>query len=66
MIELFRTTGFVGLSPRAPYAVTADGSRFLMGAASMATFGADAGDASPKVVVTLNWTEELEARVPTN
>ena len=64
--ELFRTTGLVGLSPRAQYTVTADGTRFLMAAASVATSGADADDASPKVVVTLNWADELKARVPTN
>jgi hypothetical protein len=54
------------LSPRAQYAVTADGARFLMSAASVATSGAKAGNASPKVVVVLNWADELEARVPTN
>ena len=62
--ELFRTTGLMRASPRASYAVSADGSRFLMGAASMATSGAEAGDASPKVVVVQNWTQELLERVP--
>jgi len=64
--ELFLGTKAVarrGSSAR--YAVTADGHRFLMSAALLASSDASSDVvALPKVVVVLNWVEELKERVP--
>ena len=63
--ELFRGTRSPGGSPRARYAVTADGHRFLMSAAELvASETGSGGDADPKVIVVQNWIEELRERVP--
>ena len=61
--ELFRGGVYPGGPPRAKYAVTADGQRFLMSADLVASPGREAGT-GPKVVVVQNWVEELKARVP--
>ena len=61
--ELFQGGAYEGGSSRAKYAVTADGSRFLM-SASRATSTEMAGGTRPRVVVVQNWVEELKARVP--
>ena len=61
--ELFRGGVYLGGPPRAKYAVTADGQRFLMSADLVASPGREAGT-STKVVVVQNWVEELKARVP--
>ena len=56
-----------GRGASARYAVTADGQRFLMSAALLASGEASSGvGAGPKVVVVLNWVEELKERVPVN
>ena len=63
--ELFRGTANPGGSPRARYAVTADGQRFLMRADLVVSGDTDAGGGvGPKVIVVQNWVEELKARVP--
>ena len=65
--ELFRGTANPGGSPRARYAVTADGQRFLMRADLVVSGDTDAGGGvGPKVIVVQNWVEELKARVPVN
>ena len=49
-------------SPRARYAVTSDGQRFLMSARWLS---ADDGAAEgAQVNIVLNWVEELRQRVP--
>ena len=54
-----------GHGSSARYTVTADGQRFLMSASLLASSDARSGlGASPKVVVVLNWVEELKERVP--
>ena len=50
-----------GGSPRARYAVTSDGERFLMSARWL---GTDDGGEGPQVNIILNWTQELLERVP--
>ena len=60
---LFNGTNSPGGSPRARYAVTADGQRFLMSADLAAASQADEA-AGPQIQVVLNWVEELKARVP--
>ena len=57
--ELFRGGVYPGGSPRAKYAVTADGQRFLMSADLVASPGREAGT-SPKVVVVQNWVEDAK------
>ena len=61
--ELFRRSA-AGGSPQAKYSVTADGQRFLMSADLVASAGTGAGGTRPKVVVVLNWHQELLERVP--
>ena len=61
--ELFRGGVHLSGAPRAKYAVTADGQRFLMSAPLVASPGREAGT-GPKVVVVQNWVEELKERVP--
>ena len=60
---LFPGSGAPSGSPRARYAVTSDGQRFLMSARwlSAADGGATEG---PQVNIVLSWTEELLERVP--
>jgi len=54
-----------GRGSSARYAVTADGQRFLMSAALLASRDASSVvGGNPKVVVVLNWVEELKERVP--
>ena len=63
--ELFRGTRSPGGSPRARYAVTADGQRFLMSADPVASGETGTGGAaSLRVIVVQNWIEELRERVP--
>ena len=64
--ELFAGSDRVGGGgPRARYAVTADGQRFLMSTALLASGEAGAGSGRrPKVIVVQNWVEELKERVP--
>ena len=62
--ELFAGNGPGGGSPRARYAVTPDGQRFLMSAGRLASGDSGAGGRGPKVVVVQNWVEELKERVP--
>ncbi|MDO8680496.1 MAG: protein kinase [Acidobacteriota bacterium] len=65
--ELFRGPGNPGGSPRATYAVTADGQRFLMSGARVASGqGRSAEAARPKINIVLNWVEELKRRVSAN
>jgi Tol biopolymer transport system component len=64
--ELFRGAGTPGGSPRASYSVTADGQRFIMSGARVASgLRRDAAAARPRINIVLNWVEELKARVPT-
>ena len=66
-VELFTGSGRPGGSQTARYAVTANGQRFLMSTALLASGEVGGGGGrAPKVVVVLNWTEELKQRVPTN
>lgn len=63
--ELLVRGATVGGGPRARYAVTADGQRFLIGTAQLPSTGAGtSGAARTRVNVVLNWTEELKDRVP--
>ena len=62
--ELFRGGVYPGGSPRAKYAVTADGQQFLMSAHLTPSPEQHTGRRS-RVVVVQNWIEELKARVPT-
>jgi Tol biopolymer transport system component len=63
--ELFRGRGFPGGSPRARYAVTADGQRFLMSAGLLESVEGGVGEGGrSRVVIVQNWIEELKARVP--
>ena len=62
--ELFQGTVSPGGSPRARYAVTADGTRFLMSADEVTSGQTAAGNAGPQVTVVLNWVEALKERVP--
>jgi hypothetical protein len=68
--ELFRGSGFLGGalrtrgSPRARYAVTPDGKRFLMSASLLKS--GDAASARQTILVVQNWIEELKRLVPTN
>ena len=62
--ELFGGTVSPGGSPRARYAVTADGTRFLMSADEVTSGQTAAGNAGPQVTVVLNWVEALKERVP--
>ena len=62
--ELFRGGVYPGGTTRAKYSVTADGQRFLMRADRAPSPRMEAGT-SMKVVVVLNWVEELKERVPT-
>ena len=51
---------------RSNFDVTADGQRFLV--TTYASVGGDVSDpvpATPRIVVILNWFEELKQRVPT-
>ena len=60
---LFPGSGDPGGSPRARYAVTSDGQRFLMSARWLSA--ADGGTTEgPQVNIVLNWTQELLERVP--
>ena len=61
--ELFRGARSPGGSPRARYAVTADGQRFLM-SANLVASGETGTGASLRVIVVQNWIEELKERVP--
>ena len=61
--ELFRGSVYPGGSPRAKYAVTADGQRFLMSANLTSSLEQDTRPRT-RVVVVQNWLEELKARVP--
>ena len=63
--ELFRGGVYPGGSPRAKYAVTADGQRFLM-SANLTSSPEQGTGPRARVVVVQNWLEELKARVPTN
>ena len=60
--ELFAGSSSPGGSPRARYAVTADGQRFLMSAALLAS-GEGVGSTG-RVIIVQNWVEELKERVP--
>jgi WD40 repeat protein len=63
--ELFRGSGVLEASPRAGYAVTADGQRFLTnGVRVWWGLRADASAPRPRFNVVLNWVEELKRRVP--
>ena len=67
LVELFAGSGSGGGSRSQQLSVTADAQRFLMSTISLASGEVGGvGDRGPKVVVVLNWTEELEQRVPTN
>ena len=46
-------------TPQRPYDVTADGQRFLM----IKDPSGDRAQFLPRIVVVLNWTEELKTRV---
>jgi hypothetical protein len=61
--ELFPGNRDPGGSPRARYAVTADGERFLMSAGLLAS-GEGGPGPRPRVVIVQNWVEELKERVP--
>lgn len=63
--ELFHLLAYQGGSPRAKYAVTADGSRFLMSSDQVIEPG-DRTAEQLRVHVVLNWHEELKRLVPTN
>ena len=52
-----------GGSPRARYAVTSDGQRFLMSAQWLGTDDGGAAE-GPQANIVLNWTQELLERVP--
>jgi hypothetical protein len=66
-IELFRGSGSAAASPRAAYAVTADGQRFLLSGERLGSgLMKDAVAARPKITIVLNWMEELKQRVPRN
>jgi hypothetical protein len=63
--ELFRGTGFTAASPRASYAVTPDGKRFLMSGARVSSgLPRDATQPRPRITIVLNWVEELKQRIP--
>jgi serine/threonine-protein kinase len=64
--ELFRgsPSPVGGSSPRARYAVTADGQRFLMSTSLLASGESDSEKTGSTIHVVLNWTEELKQRVP--
>jgi len=62
-VELFAGSSPGGGSPTARYDVTADGQRFLMSAGLLASGEAGSGP-RPKVIIVLNWVEELKERVP--
>jgi hypothetical protein len=64
--ELFTGSG-IGGTRTAEYAVTADGQRFLMSTRWLphGELGRGGGP-GPKIVVVLNFVEELKQRVPTN
>ena len=61
--ELFPGSSDPGGSPRARYAVTADGERFLMRSDLVAS-GEGTGS-RPRIVIVQNWFQELERLVPT-
>jgi Tol biopolymer transport system component len=61
--ELFRGSGQVSASPRAMYAVTPDGKRFLMSAARVSGVR-DGAQPRHRMTIVLNWVEELKQRVP--
>ncbi len=64
-IELFRGSGSQAASPRAAYAVTADGQRFLLSGGRLGSgLMKDVVAARPKITIVLNWVEELKQRVP--
>ncbi len=63
--ELFRGNGQVAASPRATYAVTADGKRFLMSGARVLSAARD-GRGTHRINVVVNWIEEVKRRVPHN
>ena len=60
---LFPGSADPGGSPRARYAVTSDGQRFLMSARWLGTGDSSAAE-GPQVNIVLNWTQELLERVP--
>ena len=62
--ELFAGSSDPGGSPRARYAVSADGQRFLMSAGLLASGESGAGGERPKVIIVQNWVEELKERIP--
>jgi hypothetical protein len=62
--ELFRGSGAPGASPRARYAVTSDGKRFLMSASLVKPV--DAASVRRTILVVQNWIEELKRLVPRN
>jgi eukaryotic-like serine/threonine-protein kinase len=57
-VRLLNTAYFSG-SPQRPYDVTADGQKFLM----IKDPGGDRSSSLPRIVVVLNWMEELKTRV---
>ncbi|TDI35282.1 MAG: hypothetical protein E2P02_28220 [Acidobacteria bacterium] len=65
-VELFTGSG-IGGTRTDEYAVTADGQRFLMSTRWLPQGEVGSGGGGgPKIVVVLNWVEELKQRVPTN
>ena len=61
---LFKGTWFDELGTQ--WAVTRDGTRFLMLKPSAASNGAGGEQAGPQITIVLNWTEELKRLVPVN
>jgi len=63
--ELFQGSSTRAGSPRADYAVTADGRRFLMSSERLGSgLMKNAVAARPKITIVLNWFEEVQQRVP--
>jgi hypothetical protein len=62
--ELFRGPFAPIGSPRARYAVTADGKRFLMSSRLLASSQQEPGESQLKIHVVVNWVEELKRLVP--
>jgi hypothetical protein len=64
-VELFQGPYYIspGGSPRPQYDVTPDGQRFLLLASAP---GANASVARPRMVVVLQWFDELKRLVPTH
>ena len=62
LTKLFDNGRYVAAGIGRSYDVSLDGQKFLM---IKATANGDQTSTSPSMVVVLNWTEELKARVPT-